>query len=218
MNKHLFTLLFVALTSPSLAADIVKPAYIISPGGDTIPGQILLRETKKGHYNFAELFISIRFKDSTGIEKIYSPAQIRGFGYTFGSDSSYAHFLSFANVEMRGTFGTKKETVFLVRECSGIIDVYYIYHKNDAFVQTSWMPEVYLYPHHDSSAARLTWIPYDKLQFGSNALIYKKTTISPYLKEWPEENLAEVPKEFPISTLFMVVSSYNLWWRLHHQE
>lgn len=217
MKRHLTALVMVMLSLPTLAGDIIKPGYIINLNGDTLRGKVLLHETKKGYYDLIELFVSIKFQDTIGNAVVYHPGQIQGFGYTFGSDSSYIHFRSFSNVEMKGTFGIKKENVFLLRECSGIIEVYYLYHKNDALIQSSKTPEVYIISHHDSSAAKLTWIPNDKIKFGSNQLIYRKTTIAPYLKDWPEDNLNEVPKEMPIPTLFMVFSSYNLWWALQHK-
>lgn len=217
MKKHLTALLLVMLSLPTFAGDIAKPGYIINLSGDTLRGKILLHETKKGYYDLIEVFVSIKFQDSSGSAVSYQPGQIQGFGYTMGSDSSYIHFRSFADVEMKGTFGVKKENVFLLRECSGIIDVFYLYHKNEAFIQSSRSPEVYIISHHDSSSGKLTWIPYDKIKFGSNQLIYRKTTITPYLKDWPEDNLNEVPKEMTIPTLFMVFSSYNLWWYLQHK-
>lgn len=217
MKRHLTALFMVLLSLPTLAGEISKPGYIINLNGDTLRGKVLLRETRKGYYNMTEVFVNIKFQDTLGNAVVYQPGQIQGFGYTLGSDSSYIHFRSFSNVEMKGTFGIKKENVFLLRECGGIIEVFYLYHKNDALIQSSWTPEVYIISHHDSSAAKLTWIPFDKIKFGSNQLIYKKTTIAPYLKDWPEDNLKEVPKEMPIPTLFMVFSSYNLWWELQHK-
>jgi hypothetical protein len=113
---------------------------------------------------------------------------------------------------MTASFGTKNEDAFLSRKLTGAIEVYQVYHKNDAVIQVSWLPDLYLLPVNDTSAQgrpallRIYYIDPDK-----NTVMYKREVLLPYLREWPEKKINEIKKKVSTLDVYLIINSYNEW-------
>jgi hypothetical protein len=156
----------------------------------------------------AELFSKVRFVDSSGNKKTYKPGEIRAFGLTMVNDSIYSHFVSFTNVEMTASFGSKKEDAFLLKEVGGKVEAYHLLHSIYNGTYYSQVPEFYILA--DKETNTLVRVKPKKLKV---PMRFKKSDIMPYLKNWPESESAKIHDELSPFEVMECLTAYNTWWK-----
>ncbi|HLO80068.1 MAG TPA: hypothetical protein VK166_03870 [Chitinophagaceae bacterium] len=206
MRRQLLTILLASiLILPAHASDVEKKGYIINNNGDTIYGKILLRK-ELGAISNIQLFTQVRFADSTGTLNTYKPGTIKGYGIALVNDTILSHFISFNNVEMQATFGSKKENAFMLRELRGFVDVYHLLHSITNGYQRYEIPEIYLLT--GDEPRTLVRIKPKALKVPTR---YRRSDILPYLKDWPEAEYSKVHDELSPMELMVAVATYNEW-------
>lgn len=211
--KYLIVLVWFASMDRTAALDIELNGYIITNDGDTVRGRIILEGSKPERYNLLNIYKMIKFTDSIGkTPAAYTPAQIAGYGFAWEGDSCTEHFRSFSQIEMTASFGTKNEDAFLNRKLTGAIEVYQVYHKNDAFVQISWLPDLYLLPVSDTSRhGRPDLLRIYYIDSGKKTVMYKREVLIPYLQGWPREKIDEIKKKVTTLDVYLIINAYNEW-------
>ena len=206
--KHLtLIILFFSLYIPrSTASDVEKKGYIITNNGDSIPGNILLRK-ELGNVSMIELFSRVRFVDSTGKRTDYKPGDLKAFGLAMVNDSIFSHFVSFYNVEMTASFGSKKENVFLLKEVEGRVEVYHLLHPVFNGTYSAQVPELYLLADKENNI--LVRIKPRKMKV---PMRFKRSDILPHLKDWPESEYGKIHEELSPFEVMECVAAYNNWW------
>jgi hypothetical protein len=210
MRRQLLAILFAfTLILPALASDVEKKGYIVNNNGDTVFGKIFLRK-ELGAISNIQLFNQVRFADSTGTRNTYKPGTIKGYGIALVNDTILSHFLSFNDVEMQATFGTKKENAFMLREVRGYVDLYHLLHSITNGYQRYEIPEIYLLT--GDEPRTLVRIKPKTFKVPTR---YKRSDILPHLKDWPEAEFSKIHEELSPMEVMICVATYNEWRKIN---
>jgi hypothetical protein len=145
--------------------------------------------------------------DSFGNQKKYKPGEIKAFGIAMVNDSIFSQFVSFIDVEMTASFGSKKENAFLLKEIGGQVEIYHLLHFVYNGTYNTQVPELYILA--DKSTNTLARIKPKKLKI---PMRYKKSDILPYLKDFPESESAKIHDELSPFEVMECIVAYNNWW------
>jgi hypothetical protein len=201
----LIILLGFCVTMPAQASEVEKKGYIITNDGDTVHGTIFLRK-ENGSISSLQFFFMVKFSDSTGAKKTYKPGELKGYGLMFINDTTISHLQSFNDVEMQGPIGKKKESAFLLREVSGAVELYYLFHEENNGFQRSRIPEIYmLIANEPGTPVRI------KPKTFKVPLRYKRSDILQFLKDWPETEYSKIHEELSAIEVMTCVATYNDW-------
>jgi hypothetical protein len=159
-----------------------------------------------GNVGHLQFYIQARFQDSAGKKTNFKPSELKGYGFSPTNDSLMVHFVSFADVEMQGSLGIKKEDVFLQRIVKGHAPLYYLFHGNYTGYTSAQIPEVYIL---DPKQPTVPCVIKPKaLKLPTR---YRKSDILPHPEDWPEEEYSKIHDELSFSEVVSCLIAYNLW-------